>query len=112
MGLLTNFGGKMFDLWETELSETETETLLNKAANEIKRRKMETPAILMFEMHKPLGFVTANAAVAFSPFLVPFLGFDNVNNYSRLLADRNNIEKLLQKLETPGELPVPSEDSC
>ncbi len=101
----------MFDLWQTELTEEETETLLNKAAAEIKKRKLETPAMLMFEMHKPLGYVSANAAVAFSPFLVPFLGFDNVNNYSRLLAKRENIEKLLIRLEQPTE-PVPSEDSC
>lgn len=100
----------MFDLWQTELTETETEALLDKAAMEIKKRKLETPATLMFEMHKPIGYISANAALTFSPFLVPFLGFDNVNNYSRLLSKPENIEKLLLRLEKAET--VPTEDSC
>lgn len=60
---------------------------------------METPAILMLEMHKPMANVAAHAAVTFSPFLVPFFGFDRVNDYSRLLSSRENIERLIQELE-------------
>lgn len=101
----------MFDLWKDELTEEETEALLDKAASEISRRKMNLPAILLFEMHKPLNFVGANAAVAFSPFLVPFLGFDAVNDYSRLFAKRDNVEKLLVRLERPN-LTNPPEDAC
>jgi hypothetical protein len=101
----------MFDLWKDELTEEETEALLNKAASEISRRKLGVPAILLFEMHKPLSFVGANAAVAFSPFIVPFLGFDAVNDYSRLFANRENVEKLLAKLESP-EAPTSPEDTC
>lgn len=88
------------DMWSSELTEEETEELLKGAAKEIQRRKMETPAILLLEMHKPLGNVGAQTAVAFSPFLVPFLGFDNVNNYTRLLAKRENVERLLDMLES------------
>ena len=61
----------MFDLWKEPLTEEERETLLDKAAHEIKKRKMETPAILALEMHKPLAFLGSQAVVAFSPFLVP-----------------------------------------
>lgn len=89
----------MADFWQNELSEEESEALISKAASEIKKRKLQVPAILLFEMHKPLSYVSSQAAIVFSPFLVPFLGFDNVNNYSKLLADRNSIEKLLSKLE-------------
>jgi hypothetical protein len=92
------------DMWQDELNDEQTESLIEKAANEIRRRKMETPAIMMLEMHKPLGWVASQATLAFSPFLVPFTGFDFMNDYSRLFAKRENIEKLLQKLEAPREI--------
>ena len=93
----------MRDFWDEELTEDETETLLRKAAQEISKRKMNTPAILALEMHKPLAYVGGNAAVAMAPFMVPFLGFDAVNNYSRLLSKRENLERLIVMLEEPTE---------
>ena len=93
-------------MWSTDLSEEETEALIQKAADEIRKRKLEAPAILFFEMHKPLAFIGASASLVFAPFAVPFLGYDFVNNYSRLLADRANVERLIRKLE---EKPKPAE---
>lgn len=89
----------MFDFWRDELTQEETERLLDKAASEIKRRKMEMPAVLFLEMHKPLSFLGSQAAVVFSPMLVPFLGFDTMNDYSRLLSNRENVEALLSRIE-------------
>jgi hypothetical protein len=93
----------MSEMWNEELTEEETQSLILKAAHEIKKRKMEMPAVLMLEMHKPLSFLASQATIVFSPFLVPFVGFDNVNNYSRLLANRDNIERLLVELERQPE---------
>jgi hypothetical protein len=89
----------MFDLWQQELTDEETDKLIDKAADMIRKRKLELPAMLFFESHKPLAFVGANTAVTFAPFLVPFLGFDNVNDYSRLFSKRENIEELLNRLD-------------
>ena len=86
-------------MWSTELTEEETETLIQKAADEIARRKLQTPAILFIEMNKPLANVGANAALLFAPFVVPFTGFDFVNDYTRLFSKRENVERLLVKLE-------------
>lgn len=88
------------NMWSSELTEAETEDLLKRAADEIRKRGMETPAILLLEMHKPVMNVGAQSAVALSPFLVPFLGFDNVNNYTRLLSKQENVERLLDMLVT------------
>jgi hypothetical protein len=93
----------MFDLWKEPLTEEEREQLLDKAAHEILKRKLEMPAVLFMEMHKPLAFLGSHAALAFSPFLVPFVGFDNVNNYTRLFSDKENVERLMKKLETHGD---------
>lgn len=95
----------MSDFWKEELSDQEEEELIEKAATEIKRRKLEVPAVLLFEMHKPLSYIGSQAAIVFSPFLVPFLGFDTVNNYSRLLSKRDSIERLLRRLEEKDSKP-------
>ena len=90
-------------LWTEELTEEQELEMIQKAAHEIRKRKMEMPAILLLEMHKPLHFLASQATIVFSPFLVPFVGFDNVNDYSRLLAKRDNIERLLDELDRKPE---------
>jgi hypothetical protein len=89
----------MQDFWAEELTEEETEALIERAAASIERRGLKTPAILFFEMHKPLAFIGSQTTLAFSPFLVPFLGFDGVNDYTRLFSKRENIERLLERLD-------------
>lgn len=91
------------EMWSADLTEEETEALVQKAADEISRRKLQTPAILFLEMHKPLAYVGANASLVFAPFAVPFLGFDFVNNYSRLFSKRENVERLIKKIEGQSE---------
>lgn len=89
----------MQDLWAEELTEEQADALIDGAVEKIVKRGLSTPAILFFEMHKPLSYVGSQTAVAFSPFLVPFLGFDRVNDYTRLFAKRENVERLLERLE-------------
>ncbi len=91
------------DMWDEDLTAEEEESLLRQAATEIRKRKMETPSIWFLEMHKPLSNVAAQSSVALSPFLVPLLGYDFVNNYSRLFSKRENVERLITKLESDEE---------
>lgn len=101
----------MFDLWKEPLTEQEREDLLDKTAQEILRRKLEMPAVLVLEMHKPFAYLAGHAALAFSPFLIPIVGFDNVNSYTQLFSDRNNVERLMQKLEKHGDEAVKNEEA-
>jgi len=89
----------MFDFWETELTEEETSSLLEKAAHEVRRRNMVVPAVLALEMHKPLAYVGAHAAVALAPFIAPITGYERYNDYTRLFSKRENVERLIQLLE-------------
>lgn len=89
----------MLRMWEKPLNDEEKQKLLERVAKEISKRRLETPAILFLEMHKPLANVAGHAAIAFSPFLMPFLGFKTVDEYSQFFADRENIEALITKLE-------------
>ena len=100
----------MNDFWDEDLTQEETDRLLDKAAHEIRKRRMETPAILALEMHKPLSGIASHAVVAFSPFMIPFFGYDGVHDMSRLLKDRRNVELLIQRLECPTNVKPSGEE--
>lgn len=89
----------MNEFWTQETTPEQSEEMLEAMASKIKRRHLEVPAILALEMHKPLARILGNATVVFSPFLVPFLGFDSVNKYSQFFSERENWDKLIQVLE-------------
>lgn len=93
-------------LWMEELTTEEETELVEKAAQAIHKRGLETPAILFFEMHKPLAGLVGQSMVMFSPFIIPFSGFDGVNDYSRLVSKRSSVEMLLRRLEELRETPL------
>lgn len=99
------------EVWEKDLTEEETEALVEKAAREVHRRGLATPAILMLEMHKPLAGVLGHASVVAAPFAVPFLGFDVFHNYRRLFSNRENIERLLRRIELLCQAPEVGADA-
>lgn len=85
--------------WFDHLSPEEEEKTIRKVAEEVRKRGLEVPAIFALEGHKPVGSVMANMSVVGSPFLVPLFGFENVQNFGRLLNSRESIEKLISAIE-------------
>ncbi|MBX3119110.1 MAG: hypothetical protein KF784_08600 [Fimbriimonadaceae bacterium] len=94
------------DFWTEEVSDEKVQELVSKAAHEIKKRHMEAPAILFLEMNRPLSNIAAQTSIVFSPFLVPLIGFENLDNYSQVFSKRENVELLIQELE---KKPAPAE---
>ena len=91
----------MLEDWSEDMPPEEADEIIRKVAYEIRKRKLETPAILLFESHKPLSYIGGQATLFFAPFLVPILGYNNVRNYGRLLNRRDSIDRLLEYLEGP-----------
>lgn len=89
----------MSTVWLEKLDKEGESELIEKLAGEIHRRRLETPAILFLEMHKPLGNVAAHAMMGFSPMIGPFVGIENLAAYSRLAANRESYERLIERLE-------------
>jgi hypothetical protein len=54
----------------------------------------------MLEMNKPLAPLAGHASIVFAPFAVPFVGLDSFQKFSRLLKKRDNVERLLRRIET------------
>lgn len=95
----------MFEYTTEDLTDQEEEALIDKAAEQIVKRRMEVPAVLFLEMHKPLSFVASQAAVVFAPFIVPLMGYENAQNYTRLFQKRENVERLIRRIETMAAQP-------
>jgi len=93
----------MQTFWAEELTDDEEGQLIERVAKQVAKRKLWVPAVMALEMHKPLAYIASQAMVAFSPFVAPFVGFDNVNDYSRLLARPGALERLIRRLEEDAE---------
>jgi len=84
---------------EGDLSSEERDELIENLARKIVDRKLETPAILFLEMHKPVAFLGSQALLVASPILAPLFGLEGTEKYSRLFSSIDNVEKLIQKIE-------------
>ena len=85
--------------FEVTLTEVERDHWIERMADEVVRRRMEVPAILMLEMHRPLTWMGSQALIVATPFLGALAGTDNVLKLSKLMEDRQNIDRLIQRIE-------------
>ena len=104
--------------WDEEITPDEVEEVIDWMAREIYKYGMEVAAILFLESSKPVTYVGSQFGQAFlTPFL-PFLG-DEVsvkgNKAMRVFEDRENVERLIRRLEgysvNPPKSPVVSSDA-
>ncbi|MGC8833878.1 MAG: hypothetical protein ACP5R4_07455 [Armatimonadota bacterium] len=84
-------------------------SLIEIVARKVVERRLEVPAVFFLEMNKPLSFIVGQSLLVAMPFLAPLLGFQRVEQLSALLQDRENVDRLIQRIEElssrrrPGE---------
>ena len=84
---------------------------VEKASNKIVELGLTAPAILLLEAHKPLAFVSSQLLLVAQPILDIFLPQNLVKNSADLLADSNQVEQLITKLEMSYASPASSTKS-
>ena len=84
---------------ETELTPEERDEILERVAREVTRRRLEVPAALALEMHRPVTFLGSQALVVFTPMLAPVFGLANLQKLTKLLEDRENLDRLLDRID-------------
>lgn len=102
---------------EIDVSPEERDRIFDRLAGEIVRRRMQVPAILALEMHRPLAFLGSQALIILTPLLAPAIGLRNMQAACALLAQPGSIDHLVDRIEelahavpsTPSaESPVPN----
>ncbi|HEY85247.1 MAG TPA: hypothetical protein G4N96_09080 [Chloroflexi bacterium] len=83
-------------------SDTQTE-FIDGWAKKIKALKLATPAILLLEIHKPLGFIAGQFLLLGQPLFDSFLPANFSANTINLLSHRGNIDALLGQLAMNNE---------
>lgn len=94
----------MFD-WDTELTEEQRDALIEKMAQKVAQFGMYVPAIMALEMSKPVAFLAGQGLLLGSGFLAPLFGPQNVQQVSKLMESRANVERLIQRIEELSALP-------
>ena len=84
---------------QIDLPPEERDGILDRIAEALVVRRLEVPAILALELHKPLAFVGSQALIVFTPLLAPALGLERMQKATRLLEERDNLERLIQRIE-------------
>jgi hypothetical protein len=86
-------------MWYHELDEpVDWEKTIEKVATKISQLGLETPAVLMLEAHKPLTFFVNQGLIFLTPILYPLFG-GNTQRAAKFFEDRQNVEKLIQRIE-------------
>jgi hypothetical protein len=86
-----------------ELTQEEQDKMIDKIAGEVLKRRLETVAIMFLESIKPMSYIGSQLAMVFvGPFLSIFGDFGI--NYIKFFEKRDNVEKLLLKIEEQTKL--------
>lgn len=80
-----------------ELTPERRDQLVDAMAKRVAQYGMITPAIFFLEMNKPISFIGSQAMHFFSP-IVSVL-FNNFQEYAYFFEDRQNVERLIVRLE-------------
>lgn len=85
--------------WDAELPDEERDAMVEKFAQMVDARGLHIPAIWFLELHKPLSFFASQSVVLGSGFLAPIFGPQKVQQFSKLLESRDNVELLIRRIE-------------
>jgi hypothetical protein len=84
---------------QTELDPEERDQIIERIAQEVVKRRLETPAALFLEMHRPLQFLSSQALIVFTPMLAVVFRASNLEKVSLLMQERENLDRLLNRIE-------------
>ena len=87
------------DLSGAEPIPADEERVLNKLAERVVRWKMSVPAIIFLESVKPLNYIGSQTLVFFEPMVQSLFNFKDYDTFRRAMERRDNVERLLQKIE-------------
>ena len=83
----------------TPISDERRDEIIDSIARKIVGRRLEMPAVLFLDMHKPLSFIASQSMLVAMPFLGLIFGAQSVADLSKVFAERENVEALIARIE-------------
>jgi hypothetical protein len=83
--------------------EMSDEELLDAVAGRVVRMRLGVPAVFFLESTKPLSFLGSQLLVFLQPFVQAFLTIRSYERFSQLMEDRQNVERLIRRVEELDE---------
>ena len=81
----------------------EDAAFIDRLARWIAVRGLSVPALVFLESSKPLSFVGSQFLIFFEPMVKIFVGGEGYTRFARLMEDRDNVEKFLQRIEAADQ---------
>lgn len=97
-----------FPLDFNEKREEEIDSLFEKIALFVVKKRLVAPSIMMLELNKPLCFIASQSILTLMPFLGAFVGPSRVELLSEALKTPQNVERLIQRIEDLADEPDPT----
>src|SRR5690242_17195681 len=75
-------------------TDEEVTVLIERIAEWVDKRRLETPAILFLESHKPFAYLGSEFLLVGTPAAAPLFGLQNLENLYRLMEKSENVDRL------------------
>jgi len=85
--------------WDEALPASERDALIARVAHEVTGRGLQTPVLLLLEIHRPAGFLLSQGLIVLGPILAGLVGLDRVQTLSRFLREPNALDRLIAAIE-------------
>ncbi len=85
--------------WDEALPAEERDALVARVVCEVTGRGLQTPVLLLLEIHRPAGFLLSQGLIVLGPILAGLVGLDRVQTLSRFLREPNAIDRLIAAIE-------------
>jgi len=81
------------------LTREEADKLIDKIATEIVERDLTAPAVFLLETSKPISFIGSQVLLFLEPIIQSIFEFKSYKDIQVLFEDRENVERLIQRIE-------------
>ncbi len=79
------------------------EEIIEAVARRVINMQLGVPAIFFLESTKPLSFLGSQLLIFLQPFVQTFLTIANYERFATMMENRDNVEKLIQRVEQMDE---------
>ena len=76
-----------------------TDNTLEKMAQTVVDRRLETPVLFLLELNRPFSFLASQSLLFAEPLAGAFFGFGRIRAWRELLEDRKNVDRLIERIE-------------